>query len=76
MSSVVYALLMINDYDTETLELHKANVTEKEQALEIAKNGRDDFVRALLAKGVGATELGRASGLSRERIYQIKDRRR
>lgn len=73
---MVYALLMINEYDAETLELHKANVAEKEQALEKAKAGRDDHVRALLAKGAGPTELGRLSGLSRERIYQIKDRRR
>ncbi|MCU1418746.1 MAG: hypothetical protein JWP32_2920 [Schumannella sp.] len=76
MSSVVYALLMISDYDAETLDLHRANVAEKTEALEQAKAGRDDHVRALLAKGVGPTELGRLTGLSRERIYQIKENRR
>jgi hypothetical protein len=37
---------------------------------------RDDLIRALLAAGERPTDLARAAGLSRERIYQIKERRR
>jgi len=37
---------------------------------------RDDLIRELLAAGERPTDLARAAGLSRERIYQIKDRRR
>jgi helix-turn-helix protein len=74
---MVYALLVvINEYDAETLDLHRQNVAEKEQALAEAKSARDEFVRSLLAKGAKPTELGRTAGLSRERVYQIKQRRR
>jgi DNA invertase Pin-like site-specific DNA recombinase len=68
--------MVINEYDTETLDLHRLNVTQKEAALEAAKRDRDEFVRSLLAKGAKPTELGRAAGLSRERVYQIKEHRR
>lgn len=68
--------MVINEYDTETLNLHRQNVEAKETALTDAKAGRDEFVRELLGKGVKPTELGRAAGLSRERVYQIKQRRR
>jgi DNA-binding phage protein len=72
----MYALHMISDYDAETLALHTANVAEKTEALEEAKNSRDQFVRELLGKDARPTELARLAGLSRERIYQIKDSRR
>lgn len=67
---------MINHYDTETLELHRQNIEQKEAALESAKSDRDDFVRALLGRGAMPTEIARVAGLSRERVYQIKQRRR
>lgn len=67
---------MISDYDAETMTMHATNVAEKTDALERAKTGRDDFVRKLLEKGARPTEIGRLAGLSRERIYQIKDGRR
>lgn len=73
---MMYALRMIDSYDTETLDLHRQNVEQKEAALEAAKTERDEFVRALLAKGAMPTEIGRVAGLSRERVYQIKQRRR
>lgn len=73
---MVYASRMISDYDAETLALHTANVADKTQALETAKTDRDEFVRELLRKGARPTEIGRLAGLSRERIYQIKDSRR
>ena len=37
---------------------------------------RDDLIRARLAAGASPTELAKEAGLSRARIYQIKDRRR
>jgi hypothetical protein len=37
---------------------------------------RDDLIRALLAAGERPTDLAQAAGLTRGRIYQIKDRRR
>lgn len=74
---MVYALLMtLSEYDSETLDLHRRNVEEKEAALETAKADRDEFVRSVLGKGAMPTEVGRAAGLSRERVYQIKQRRR
>jgi hypothetical protein len=66
---------MISPYNLETLELHRRNVEEKERALRQAQDNRDEFVRELLSKGNMPTEIGRAAGLSRERVYQIKRRR-
>jgi DNA-binding phage protein len=45
------------------------------QLTELAAS-RDDMIRALLAAGERPVDLARDAGLSRERIYQIKDRRR
>lgn len=74
---MVYALRMtISEYDAETLDLHRQNVAAKEAALEQAKADRDEFVRGLLTKGAKPTETARIAGLSRERVYQIKERRR
>jgi hypothetical protein len=36
----------------------------------------EDAIRAALTAGVGATEVARLAGCSRERVYQIRDRRR
>jgi hypothetical protein len=68
--------MVINDYDAETLDIHRQLVDAKQAALDKAKNDRDEFVRDLLIKGAKPTELGRIAGLSRERVYQIKERRR
>jgi hypothetical protein len=68
--------MVINDYDAETLALHRQNVEQKETELEAAKAGRDEFIRDLLGKGSMPTEIGRVAGLSRERVNQIKQRRR
>jgi DNA-binding phage protein len=35
-----------------------------------------DHIREALAEGGSVTKIARAAGLSRERIYQIRDRRR
>lgn len=35
-----------------------------------------ELVRKALAEGIGPTEIARVAGLSRERIYQIRDGRR
>lgn len=37
---------------------------------------RDDTIRQLLADGVPVKAIVSASGLSRERVYQIRDKRR
>ena len=67
---------MIDEYDAETLRLHLANISEKEEALAAAIKGRDDQIRGMLRKGAMPTELGAIAGMSRARIYQIRDGRR
>ena len=46
------------------------------EALTVAQGARDQAVRAALAAGVSVKDLGPASGLSKERVYQIRDSRR
>lgn len=41
-----------------------------------AADARDDGIRAMLAEGVPVSTVAGAFGFSRERIYQIRDRRR
>lgn len=67
---------MIDEYDAETLAMHLENVQAKTEALDAAKTGRDDHIRAMLGKGAKPTELSKVAGMSRERIYQIKQHRR
>lgn len=72
----MYAFLMIDPYDAETLRMHAANVEQKQEDLANAVEGRDDQIRGMLRKGAKPTELGALIGMSRERVYQIRDRRR
>ncbi|WP_102157719.1 hypothetical protein [Zhihengliuella halotolerans] len=53
-----------------------ARVAAQQASLDEAKAELDDAIRAALAAGVPVTELAEKSGLSRPRIYQIRDRRR
>lgn len=46
------------------------------QALAVAQTERDDAVRQALAAGATVNDLMAPAGLSRERLYQIRDRRR
>jgi hypothetical protein len=59
-----------------TLEDAVRRVNEAEATLERVKAVRDAYVRDMLAQGAGPTDLARITGLSRERIYQIKSGRR
>ena len=72
----MYALPMIDEADAETLSDHVALIEQRTAELAEAVKDRDDQIRAMLAKGAKPTELGRLAGMSRERIYQIKDGRR
>ena len=45
-------------------------------ALAVAQVARDQSVRSALAAGVPVKDLGPAAGLSKERVYQIRDSRR
>lgn len=73
---MLYAWRMITPQDAATLAVHTGDVADAADALEVAKSRRDAFVRKLLRGGAGPTEVGRLAGLSRERIYQIRDGRR
>lgn len=43
---------------------------------ESARVARDDAIRAALASGMSVAELVDATGLHRQRVYQIRDGRR
>lgn len=74
LSSVLYDRRMISEYNTETLQLHSENVANKQAALAKATQDRDEVIRAVLERGDGLpTEVGRITGLTRGRIYQIKN---
>lgn len=51
-------------------------VTAASLALVAAQAERDDAVREALDAGATVNELMAPAGLSRERLYQIRDRRR
>lgn len=53
----------------ESIELVRADIAEYERRVQ-------DTVREALNEGVNVTRFARAAGLSRERIYQIRDGRR
>lgn len=65
---------MIDPYDAHTLDLHQQKIARIETDLQAAKNARDEQVRGMLRKGAGPTELGKMLGVTRARIYQIRDR--
>lgn len=67
---------MIEPYDAETLQMHLANVAQKQDDLNTATRGRDEQIRGMLRKGAGPTALAALVGVSRARIYQIRDSRR
>lgn len=53
-----------------------SRAVDAEQAAEGARAERDDAIRAALAAGVSVAAVTRATGLHRQRVYQIKDGRR
>jgi hypothetical protein len=60
---------------TTAARLHR-EVRAAEVALAEATERRDDAVRALLAQGFSAPALASSLGLTRSRVYQIRDGRR
>ena len=67
---------MINEHDAETLRRYLAQIQELQDALATAVEGRDNQIRGMLRKGAKPTELGNLAGMTRGRIYQIRDERR
>ena len=61
--------------EAEAARLVRAVHDANEAATEASRE-RDDAIRAMLADGVPAATVAGAFGFSRERIYQIRDRRR
>jgi hypothetical protein len=67
---------MLNEKDTKFIKNLATEVAALTAKLEEAKERRDEGVRVALDSGGGATELSRLTGLTRGRIYQIKEHRR
>ena len=74
---MLYDYLMLNDEDTTTVTNSAIDAARlKTEAIEAA-DARDGIIRQALAMdGVGVAEIVKATGLTRARIYQIRDRRR
>lgn len=72
----MYTKHMIDPTDAKTLTRQLAKIAKIQEGLDEAIAERDDLVRAMLTKGAGPTELGDLLGVTRARIYQIRDRRR
>lgn len=60
------------DKITEAVRAHEAAMREAAEA----EVRRDDAIREALADGVSVAHLVELTGLTRARIYQIRDRRR
>jgi DNA-binding phage protein len=65
---------------TETTRAALGQATDARAVAVREADARDaewrEAIRAALAADVGATEVARLAGISRERVYQIKDGRR
>lgn len=62
-----------------TTEEIRANRTKRRKAMErveVIDAELAELVKRALSEGMGPTEIARIAGLSRERIYQIRDGRR
>jgi hypothetical protein len=67
---------MLDPENTAALKAWADGVRESEARLKADVEGRDAAIRELLSDpdyNVGATELMRITGLTRARIYQIRD---
>jgi hypothetical protein len=63
---------MLNDADTHYLAGLVKDARTAHDAADAAEHDRDEAIRACFELGAGATELARLTGLSRARIYQIR----
>lgn len=73
---MLYTGRVIKPFNAETLALHKAKIEHCERELVNAKAARDNFIRGMLEKGESPTETATAAGISRIRVYQIRDHKR
>jgi len=67
---------MLQDQDRAYLERLASTIAAAQTELDLASANRDDAIRFALESGAGPTELAHIFGLTRARIYQIKDGRR
>ena len=65
--------MALNETDTNTLRYLAQVVKEETAELERMKKDRDDAIRFALQMGAYPTEITKATGLTRARIYQIKE---
>lgn len=67
---------MLTDHDRETLTMHAAKIVALKTDIEAAARARDVDIRGALKAGASTVEIGGLTGLTRARIYQIRDGRR
>jgi hypothetical protein len=60
----------------EDVRAASVRVQDVSAALASATAARDEAIRRALDAGLTVAEVAAASGLSRERVYQVRDRRR
>ena len=63
----------------DTADEIRANRAKRQEAMEcIARIDAElaELIKRALAEGLGPTEIARIAGMSRERVYQIRDGRR
>lgn len=60
----------------ELLESAAVRITEARTALEEAIEERDDLIRAALRTALPREQIRQAAGVTRDRLYQIRDGRR
>jgi len=65
----------MSDMLREIADAARAERAARERA-DAAAHERDELIRRALAAGVRVAEIVQVTGLHRQRIYQIRDRRR
>lgn len=70
--SSCYTVKMLSKDDLEYLTERRDILNE----MEVVKTERDTRIRQLLAKNGSVGEIVKATGLTRARVYQIRDNRR
>ena len=73
---VRYTRTMLSDENARIVTEYAKKVTDLTEKLSKATADRDGVIRDALLVEAKPTELSRLTGISRMRIYQIRDRRR
>ena len=73
---VRYTRIMLSDENAKIVTEYAKKVTDLTKKLSKATAERDGVIRDALLGAAKPTELSRLTGISRMRIYQIRDRRR